>query len=282
MPLEKKFFPYNHYEFVHPISGDCLRINPERGGLITGWKCGNREVLYFDLERFADHTKSIRGGIPVLFPICGNIFGNTFSFKGENYILNQHGFARDMPWKIQLLENDTGVRMVLKNNEMTLDLYPFSFEIQMTIKLQKNALEICVEISNNSDYKMPFSFGLHPYFNVSSLSNIIFTGLPERCLNQKNMMDSLVVDQVSMLSSGIDVICQPSSQVTLTDTVSKEQLHLICDSPMNMIVIWTDPPRNMICVEPWTSPRNSLVSGDRRIELEPAGNQNFRCIFQVS
>ena len=42
-----------------------------------------------------------------------------------------------MPWKIQLLENDTGVRMVLKNNEMTLDLYPFSFEMQMTIKLQK-------------------------------------------------------------------------------------------------------------------------------------------------
>ena len=282
MPLEKKNYPYNHYEFIHPITGDCLRINPERGGLVSGWRCGDREVLYLDLERFADFNKSVRGGIPILFPICGNIFCNTFGFKGVNYMLNQHGFARDMPWKIQSLEDDTGVQMLLKSNNMTYDLYPFSFEMQMIIKLQKNALEICIQISNNSDYKMPFSFGLHPYFNVSSLSNIVLTGLPECCLNQQNMMDALVVDQTSILSNGIDFICQPTSQVTLTDTVSKEQLHLICDSPMDMVVIWTDPPRNMICVEPWTSPRNSLVSGDRRIELEPSGVQNLRCIFQVS
>ena len=37
---------------------------------------------------------------------------------------------------------------------------------------------------------------------------------------------------------------------------------------MDTTVIWTDPPRPMVCLEPWTSPRNSLVTGDRKLEIE--------------
>ena len=73
MTLTQQSAPYAHWDFVHPSSGDRLRIIPERGGLVSGWVCGGREVLYFDQDRYADPSKSIRGGIPVLFPICGNL-----------------------------------------------------------------------------------------------------------------------------------------------------------------------------------------------------------------
>ena len=73
MTLRQQSAPYAHWEFVHPSSGDRLRIVPERGGLVSEWLCNGREVLYFDQERYADPAKSIRGGIPVLFPICGNL-----------------------------------------------------------------------------------------------------------------------------------------------------------------------------------------------------------------
>jgi len=60
--------------------GDRLRVVPRRGGLVTGWLChgpwGEREILYFDADRFADPSKSVRGGIPVLFPICGGLQGS--------------------------------------------------------------------------------------------------------------------------------------------------------------------------------------------------------------
>lgn len=67
------------WELVAP-HGDRLRVVPDRGGLVTGWLCqgpwGAREILHVDAERFADPAKSVRGGIPVLFPICGGLPGS--------------------------------------------------------------------------------------------------------------------------------------------------------------------------------------------------------------
>ena len=82
MTLTQQSAPYAHWEFVHPTSGDRLRIVPERGGLVTEWCCDGREMLYFDQERYADSSKSIRGGIPVLFPICGNLPGDVLPVNG--------------------------------------------------------------------------------------------------------------------------------------------------------------------------------------------------------
>ena len=50
-----------------------IKFCPERGGVITNWGSDNNEILYFDEKRFMDRTKSIRGGIPILFPICGSL-----------------------------------------------------------------------------------------------------------------------------------------------------------------------------------------------------------------
>ena len=41
--------------------------------------------------------------------------------------------------------------------------------------------------------------------------------------------------------------------------------------PWNLAVFWTDPPRSMVCMEPWTGPRQSLISGDCKLEW-PLGN----------
>ena len=59
MTLTQQTGPYAHWEYIHPESGDRLRIVPERGGIVTEWRCGEREVLYFDQERYADPGKSI-------------------------------------------------------------------------------------------------------------------------------------------------------------------------------------------------------------------------------
>ena len=36
MTLTQQSAPYDHWDFVHPSSGDRLRIIPERGGLVSG------------------------------------------------------------------------------------------------------------------------------------------------------------------------------------------------------------------------------------------------------
>jgi hypothetical protein len=61
MVLIQRDAPYPHWEFSDPGSGDLLRLVPERGGLISGWRWSGREVVYLDLERFLDPARSVRG-----------------------------------------------------------------------------------------------------------------------------------------------------------------------------------------------------------------------------
>ena len=127
MTLTQQTAPYPHWEYVHPESGDRLRVVPERGGIVTEWRCGDRDVLYFDAERYSDPTKSIRGGIPVLFPICGNLPGDVLPVNGIDYTLKQHGFARNLPWQLQLLDDQTGISLSLSDTDETRPL-PLSFD----------------------------------------------------------------------------------------------------------------------------------------------------------
>jgi len=39
-----------------------------------------------------------------------------------------------------------------------------------------------------------------------------------------------------------------------------------------LVVLWTEPPRPMVCIEPWSGPRQALLSGDRKIELAPGAS----------
>ena len=282
MTLTQQTAPYAHWEYLHPETGDRLRIIPERGGIVSEWRCGEREVLYFDQERYADPAKSIRGGIPVLFPICGNLPGDLLQVKGVDHTLKQHGFARNLPWQLQLLDDQSGVRLSLSSTDDTLAAYPFVFVVEMEVRPVAMALEISTTIHNRSDKPMPFSFGLHPYFNVSDLGQTRFTGLAERCLNHLEMADAATADQLGRLPDGVDFLCRPAGPVSLIDDVTGAQLQLQHQAPMDLTVVWTEPPRQMVCLEPWTGPRQSLITGDRKLVLEPGGEQTLACRYAIA
>ena len=281
MALTQQSSPYEHWEFVHPESGDRLRVIPERGGLVSAWICGGQDRLYFDEERFGDPSKSIRGGIPVLFPICGNLPGDRLEVDGVAHTLRQHGFARDLPWTLEALEDQTGIRLSLASTPETLAGYPFSFRVEMECRALAQALEIRTTIENQSAQPMPFSFGLHPYFSVSDLTRTRLTGLPDRCLNHLEMAPAATKDQLARLADGVDFLCQPQGPVTLVDDVSGSQLQLQHQAPLDLTVVWTEPPRSMVCLEPWTGPRQSLLSGDRRLIIQPGGQHVLDCRYAV-
>ncbi len=277
--FSKKSKPYAHWEFLNNENGDCVRVVPERGGLITSWKSNGREILYLDLDRFKDETKSVRGGMPVLFPICGDLPSNNLPLDEGDFFLKQHGFARDMQWKIKFLENLNSFKMHLTDNSDSRTSYPFKFCLEMQVTLLEDALEIKTLITNKGDKVMPFSFGLHPYFLVSDLENVVIDGLPEDSLNHKNMSEVPSQEQLKILHEGIDLLSFPEQTVSLIDSSTGAKIKLHNEPPFNLVVTWTDPPRKMVCLEPWTSPRGSLISGDRMLLLEPGAYQDFKCRF---
>ena len=277
--FEKKIDPYPHWEYLNSENNSSIRIVPDRGGLITDWRSEGKQLLYFDLERFLDKDKSVRGGIPILFPICGDL-ADGYLVNGKKYFLKQHGFARDLPWSISLLKDKLGIRLKLSDTDYSRSYFPFFFTLLMDVRLKEKTLQISVKIYNESEYSMPFSFGLHPYFQVSNSQKIKIDGLPEKCIDQTNMKVTNVSDQIRILDKGVDFLSYPSSSVKLFDFLSRNVIELIHQEPMDTTVIWTDPPRQMVCLEPWTSPRNSLVTGDRKLEIKPEEYIDLSTTFQ--
>ena len=268
LSFKQKISPYPHWEYSNPEFDSLIRIVPERGGLITEWRSEGKELLYFDFERFMDKDKSVRGGIPILFPICGDL-SEGYLTGGKKYLLKQHGFARDLPWSIGLIKDNLGVRLKLSDSKDSRSSFPFVFTLKMDVYLKEKSLQISVKIYNQGQDIMPFGFGLHPYFKVSNLQKIKIDGLSGKCIDQTNMKVTNTSDQIRILDKGVDFLAYPSCSVKLFDSLSKNVIELIHQEPMDTTVIWTDPPRQMVCLEPWTGPRNSLMTGDRKLEVEP-------------
>ncbi len=283
MPLIQRETPYPHWEFSDASSGDLLRLVPERGGLISGWRCGDQEVVYLDLERFLDPAQSVRGGCPVLFPITGGLPDNQLPLPQGTYTLAQHGFARQLPWQLEALADGRGVALELSDTAETLKAFPFPFLLRMEVRLAPAALEISTTVSNRGEATMPFSFGLHPYFNVSSLEGARFEGLPEDCLNHLTMAPTATAEQMARLAEGIDLLVRPSAgAVRLVDEAAGSTLELQLSHPLDLVVLWTEPPRRMVCVEPWSGPRQSLLSGDRKLELLPGASTVLHTRYALS
>ena len=268
--LKKDNFIYTLYE----NNNNYINFCPSRGGLITNWVLNNHQILYFDQKRFLDKSKSIRGGIPILFPICGNL--EKKHLFGDNCLdLMQHGFARDQEWNYGFNQSKNSLCLTLSDNEITRKYYPYFFELKIEITLSTETLIFNIEIFNKSNATMPVNFGLHPYFNISDFKNVKFVDYSICCLNQKN--NNLVKTENLLRHSfkGIDLLMYSSGKTSFIDFGLKKKITLTNPSPFDITVIWSDPPRQMLCMEPWTSPRNSLGNGFRKIEIMPNTSQKL-------
>ena len=259
-----------------------IKFCPERGGVITNWVSENNEIIYLDEKRFLDRGKSIRGGIPILFPICGNL-NISNSLFGKKYLqLPQHGFARDLPWQYSLNKKEKSLCLVLQDSEITRKYYPFDFEVRIEVTLKINCLEFKIHIENKTNSEMPINFGLHPYFNISDFKKLEFFDYPLNCQDQKRNILINTLEDLKNIHNGIDLLMYSSGKISFKDNIFKRQVTLNHPYPFDLGVIWSNPPRQMICLEPWTSPRNSLVDGLRKILIPPNVSQKFDASIEIN
>ena len=271
--IKKDTGVYTLFEDNYNLISFC----PRRGGIITNWVLNGHEILYFDKKRFLDKSKSIRGGIPVLFPICGGL--EYKSLFGDNFLdLMQHGFARDQEWNYEFNQLKNTLCLTLSDNEITRKYYPFFFKLKLEITFSIETLIFNIEIFNKSLTTMPVNFGLHPYFNISDFHNVEFIDFAKCCLNQKNNNLENTEKLLKNSFKGIDLLMYSSGKTSFIDYGLKRKITLTNPSPFDISVIWSDPPRKMLCMEPWTSPRDSLGNGFRKIQIMPNSSQKL-CAF---
>lgn len=290
---------YPTYILSDQSSGARVEVIPERGGLITQWQINDTQILYFDAERFSDPSKSVRGGIPILFPICGNLPDDTYRLEGQSYQLKQHGFARDLPWAVSdrgvIDDTEAGsgamLQLTLESTETTLKSYPFDFQLQFTYRVKGNQLIIEQRFTNRSDRPMPYSTGLHPYFQLNDTP----TAKPQLQLDLPASQYHNQITQTTHPYSGTldwsdpeiaeeaDIAFRPISaqQATVTDPSRQLKRSLQYDSAYTTLVFWAVKGKNYYCLEPWSAPRNALNSGTDLLTLAPGASQAMSVTFSA-
>lgn len=106
---------------------------------------------------------------PVLFPIVGKLLDDTYTVDGKEYMLSQHGFARDCEFNV-ISQTNERIVFSLESSPMSLEKYPFEFELRLIYELKEKTLTVGYEVFNRGNKVMPFSIGAHPGFNCPLLA----------------------------------------------------------------------------------------------------------------
>ncbi len=276
---------YQTYILTNETSQSSLEVVPERGGIITRWQVQGQDILYLDAERFADPTLTVRGGIPILFPICGNLPDNQYLWHGQTYHLKQHGFARDLPWAMvsQSTQDQASLTLELVSTEQTRSLYPFDFQLTFTYRLQGDRLILHQRYTNRSADSMPFSAGFHPYFAVQDKGQLQFQIPSSEFQDQRTKTVHSFSGQFSFEQDEIDVAFTDLSSpvATVTDPARSQRLTLSFSPEFSLLVFWTLKEKAFYCLEPWTAGRNAMNTGDRLLHLNPGQSLETEFTLQV-
>jgi galactose mutarotase-like enzyme len=118
---------------------------------------------------------------------------------------------------------------------------------------------------------MPFSTGLHPYFQVSNKNQLQFEIPATQFQEQRDQTLHPFSGQFDFEADEIDAafrhVVQRSAQVI--DQQRRLRLSLDYDAVYSTLVFWTLKNKDYYCLEPWTAPRNALNTGEDLIQLEP-------------
>lgn len=267
---------YKTYILSDASAKSQLQVVPERGGIITSWRVQGEEILYLDAERFTNPGLTVRGGIPILFPICGNLPDNTYTYQGQQYTLKQHGFARDLPWEVteSAAQDLVSLTVVLNSSEQTRAVYPFDFQLIFTYQLLGNSLEIRQRYINRSSASMPFSTGLHPYFGTLDKTQLKFEIPADQFQDQRTKSTHSFAGGFDLSQDEIDVAFQQLDErsATVTDASRQMQLQLSWDDTYSTVVFWTVKGKDFYCLEPWSAKRNALNTGEHLTYLSPGSS----------
>jgi len=172
---------YCNYDLDRTLS---VSITPRAGSNMYSLRLGKDELL-----RQAPCIKDLQMrncGTPVLYPTPGRLRNARFTFHGETFSFPPnrgkhllHGLVYDAPWFItKPFLDDRGVQVTtfldFNPDEKLFQLWPFRHRISMRYHLDENSVKITFSLENRDIKPIPFSFGLHPFFNyLSSRANTV-------------------------------------------------------------------------------------------------------------
>jgi galactose mutarotase-like enzyme len=249
------------YELKDPQTNSWFKISPERGGIVTSYGVNGEELLYFDQPTFDDPKANIRGGIPILFPICGQLVNMTYEWEGQSYLMDNHGVARTTPWVVVGTEKQldyASITIKQVSTPKTLESYPFAYELVFTFRLQNQKLRIEQEYHNHSEREMPMYAGFHPYFLVDHKENTIESDAAQMYYIKAQRGLSYTGEiEMDKLPDSIALSKAVTNHITFRPQ-SDRTIRLTYGAEFKYVVLWSLEGKPFLCVEPWMALLNEL------------------------
>lgn len=247
-------------------------VCPERGGIVIGCQLRGEELFYLDKPTLDDKAANIRGGNPVLFPICGPLKNFTYEWDGREYNMGQHGVARNSAWEVVGASEDgeASVTLRLRANEKTLAAYPFDFELVFTYALVDGELHTRQQYRNvGQNGPMPFYAGFHPYFAVQGSKDIAYDTDATRYIDYNDDLIKPYTGSVDLepMKESFCLLDAKRTDISFPNG-SGSRVRLTYDPIFKYVVIWTLKDRPFVCVEPWMAQPLELNRGEELILLQ--------------
>jgi len=103
-----------------------VKIN-ELGAEIKSIRCNDTEYIWGSLKEVWSDC------CPLLFPICGGLKDDKYTFEGKEYILQKHGYGSETMFEV---ESATTTQAVFfhESNEETKACFPFDYELRVILR----------------------------------------------------------------------------------------------------------------------------------------------------
>ncbi len=281
--IRRDIGPFEECELIDHEANSRVQVFPGRGGIITSFTIEGKELFYLEKETILDTTRSVRGGNPILFPLCGGLPDDTYQFKDLSYKIKQHGFGRTNAWKVtgEDTENAATLTIELTSDETTLAAFPFHFTVKYHYILKGNTLTVRQEYINQGyihdpEVAMPFATGFHPYFLATDKSKLQFdlpaTTYVDHVTGEPSTFKGFPFEEPVIDWVFTDV---HSPIATVTNPTDGYRLTLKSENVYKYLVFWTLIGKDFFCLEPWTARRNALNTGTDLQYVPPHSSLTF-------
>lgn len=207
---------------------------------------------------------------PVLFPLVGGLQDGAYRLGGREYPMGQHGFARDMEFKLKS-QSATEVWFTLESDETTLAKYPYPFILELGYELEDQTVIVKWRVKNPAKESMYFSIGGHPAFlcpiaegtrqtdyslMFDAKEQVLSSGLENGLIGEKKVTYKLKNGILPITEHLFDddalvIEHDQAHSVALLRPDGEAYLTVTFDAPL--FGIWSPPKKNapFICIEPW-------------------------------
>lgn len=290
------------------VGPSTFLASPEQGALLLNWHLNMgdgsvRDVIHWPEELDTEGLKGVHGGIPILFPFAGKCYHEGQADKwspAANSIRSMptHGFAKDADFLIRSIDQ-SGFEVEMIQNENDRNTYPFEYTFTVIYHFLELSLQISLVLENEGRIPIPWSAGLHPYFQVPWRKDLALTdhqlSIPAKKVyqyqNDGNMIKKNPSNDYFYRLSAPNLInnifyetIEPKAEISLLsgeETLRVSEVGGAETGSRLTFVSWTKPNAPYFCLEPWMSPPNSPSNETARM-VGPSARDEFTIEIELA